>query len=158
MRKIILSLTKLFVASTCYGAISNDASQYMRKDVFEAYIQSINAKLDIIIQEQKSQREELKEQRKDINELTQAITALSERLDGNVLTLSARINSIDALMGDIRNDIYLGLVILGIIVSLPTVQKMLENREKHKNTQPALTLEDVQKLIDENPKGLKHNG
>ena len=62
MRKIILSLIVLFVAGTCYGAISNDASQYMRKDVFEAYIQSINAKLDIIIQEQKSQQEEIKEQ------------------------------------------------------------------------------------------------
>lgn len=76
---------------------------------------------------------------------------LSARIDGLDARLSARIDGLDARVGDLRNDIYLGLVILGIVVSLPTVQKLLQAREKQTSNSPqSITLDDVKRLIEEN--------
>ncbi len=43
--------------------------------------------------------------------------------------------------------IYLVLVLLGIVIVLPSVQKYLDLRETRK---PLITLEDVKRLIEEN--------
>mgnify|MGYP002622623748 CR=1 FL=1 len=147
MKKVcVLLLVQVLVFGTaCYGAVSDDV--YVRKDVYEAHQQSMNAKLDMLLEQQKvfqeevrgemkEFREELKVQRKDINELTRAVSVLSTRIDG-----------LDARMGDLRNDIYLGLVVLGIIVGLPTVQKIFQSYTERK---PSFTLEDVKRLIEEN--------
>ena len=72
-------------------------------------------------------------------------TSLSNRIEGVNASLSARIDGLDNRVSDLRNDIYLGLVILGIIVGLPNIQKFFQWREAHK---PAFTLEDVERLID----------
>ena len=136
MRKVCVALVILMLTSTvCYGAASEDMSVYVRKDVFEAHMRRIDDKLDMILEAQKEMQEELKSQRRDLNELARAISILSTRVDG-----------LEARMGDLRNDIYLGLVILGIVVGLPAVQKMLQNRASH---QPSITLEDVRRLIQE---------
>ena len=136
MRKVCAALVILMLTSTvCYAATSEDMSVYVRKDVFEAHMRRIEDKLDMILEAQKEMQEELKSQRRDLNELARAISILSTRVDG-----------LEARMGDLRNDIYLGLVILGIVVGLPAVQKMLQNRASH---QPSITLEDVRRLIQE---------
>lgn len=122
-------------------------SEYVRKEVYDVQMQSINAKLDMILEVQKELREELKSQRKDINDLTNAVSVMSERIDRNFETLSARIDGLDARMGDLRNDIYLGLVILGILVGVPSVQKWYE---RLKASRPSVTLEEVKRLIEEN--------
>ena len=72
-------------------------------------------------------------------------TSLSTRIEGVNTSLSARIEGLDNRVSDLRNDIYLGLVILGIIVALPNIQKFFQWREAHK---PAFTLEDVERIID----------
>ena len=163
MRRVcVLIFVQLLVFGTaCYGAVSEDMSVYVRKDVFEVYMQGVNSKLDMLIEQMKEFREELKAQRKefqeelkaqrkefqeefkaqrqDISELTRAVSVLSTRIDG-----------LDARMGDLRNDIYLGLGVLGIIFGLPAVQKMFEKRaEKKSAAQPSLTIEDVMRLIEE---------
>ncbi|MBQ3399124.1 MAG: hypothetical protein IJQ74_04610 [Synergistaceae bacterium] len=136
MSKVCAALLILMLTSTvCYGAASEDISVYVRKDVFEAHMRRIDDKLDMILEAQKEMQEELKSQRRDLNELARAISILSTRVDG-----------LEARMGDLRNDIYLGLVILGIVVGLPAVQKMLQNRASN---QPSITLEDVRRLIQE---------
>ena len=148
MKKIIIALlTVLTISSTTFGATSDDMSIYVRKDVYEAHQQSINSKLDMILEQQKAFREEvrsemkdfreeLKTQRKDINELTRVVSVLSTRIDG----LETRID-------DQQNYLYLVLVLLGIIVALPSVQKILQNRAERK---PSFTLDDVRRLIEEN--------
>ena len=148
MKKIIIALlTVLTISSTTFGATSDDMSIYVRKDVYEAHQQNINAKLDMILEQQKAFREEvrsemkdfreeLKTQRKDINELTRVVSVLSTRIDG----LETRID-------DQQNYLYLVLVLLGIIVALPSVQKILQNRAERK---PSFTLDDVRRLIEEN--------
>ena len=136
MKKIITVILMLIVAVPCEGAVSGDMSEYVRKDVYEVRMQGINAKLDQILEVQKELRDELKSQRKDINALTNTVSALTARVDG-----------LDARMGDIRNDIYLVLVILGILVGVPSVQKWYE---RLKASRPSVTLEEVKRLIEEN--------
>lgn len=136
MKQIFVSFAILMLTSTvCYGAVSEDMSVYVRKDVFEAHMRRIDEKLDMILENQREMQEELKAQRRDINEMARAISILSTRVDG-----------LEARMGDMRNDIYLGLVILGIVIGLPAVQKVLQSRASH---QPSVTLEDVRRLIQE---------
>ena len=119
MKKLLLVLVLVFFyASFAYGVASDDV--YVRKDIFEVYLQ----KLDVII-------EELRTQRQELNNLNKAVAVLYERVDG-----------IDTRIGDLRNDIYLGLVILGIIVALPSIQKFLQVRKT------SITLEQVEELID----------
>ena len=148
MKKFITTLLFILaISSTSLGAVSDDMSLYVRKDVYEAHQQSINSKLDMILEQQKAFREEvrgemkdfreeLKTQRKDINELTRVVSVLSTRIDG----LETRID-------DQQNYLYLVLVLLGIIVALPSVQKILQNRAERK---PSFTLDDVRRLIEEN--------
>ena len=134
MKRVVLSLIAvLILAHPAFGATSEDMSLYVRKDVFEVYMQNINVNIERILEELRTQREALIEVKQ------------------NISVLSARIDGLDARMGDLRNDIYLGLVILGIIVALPTVQKMLQSHEERQETrQSAVTLEDVKRLIEEN--------
>ena len=134
----------LILARPAFGATSEDLSPYVRKDVFEVYMPNINTNTERIL-------EELRTQREAIVEIKQNISVLSARIDGLDARLSAQIDGLDARVGDLRNDIYLGLVILGIIVSLPVVQKMLQSREKHQaSSHSYVTLEDVKQLIEQN--------
>ena len=130
MKKIItLVVVLLMVSSKSFGAVSDDV--YVRKDVFDVHMQSINAKLDMML-------EEMKAQRKDINDLMKAVSVMSGRIDG-----------LDKRIDGQQNYLYLVLVILGIIVALPTVQKMLQGREERKEARKSfITLEDVERLID----------
>ena len=142
MKKIILSL--LFVLSLCtcsYGAVSEDV--YVRKDVWEVEMKNINLKLDGILAELKAQREELKAQREEIKTLAQSVAVLAERVDGNYKNLDTRMN-------DLRNGLYLGLVLFAAVLMLPFFNKWWEAREeKRQAAVPRFTLEDVKRLIAE---------
>ena len=154
MKKVcVLVLIQFLVLETVsYGAMSDDV--YVRRDVFEVYMQNINANMERIF-------EELKEQRKAINEMSEKLTGLSERvtglaervdgldkridgldkrIDGNYVALSSRID-------DLRNGIYLWLVAIGLFVSWP---KLKESAQKWVKPTPSITLEDVTRLIEEN--------
>ena len=64
---------------------------------------------------------------------------------------------IDALSRRI-DDKYLLMVVLGIIISLPIVQKMLQSREERRASHGhTVTLEDVKRLIAENNAELMKN-
>ena len=78
-------------------------------------------------------QEELKAQRRDFHEIARVISVLATRVDG-----------LEARIGGMRYNIYLGLLILGIVVGLPAVQKMPQNRASN---QPSITLDDVRRLI-----------
>ncbi|MBQ3396367.1 MAG: hypothetical protein IJG34_01415 [Synergistaceae bacterium] len=171
MKKFILTLmiTLIFTASAC-AASSDDI--YVRKDVFDVHMQNINSKLELILTELQAQKNEIKSMRNDINELSKTVAVLSERInrnfdtlseriegvntslsariDGINASLSARIDGLDNRVSDLRNDIYLGLVVLGIIVGLPNIQKFFQRREANRREahKPAFTLEDVERLID----------
>ena len=128
MKKIITIILLLLMSGTSYGAVSEDMSVYVRKDVFDVQMQNLNANMERILQK--------------LDSLETKVNDMSDRISG----LSARVDGIDARMGDLRNDIYLWLVILGIVVGVPSVQKWYE---RLKQLRPSVTLEDVKRLIEE---------
>ena len=81
----------------------------------------------------------LDSQEKSINALTNAVAVLSERVDGNYKNLDTR-------MGELRNGLYLGLVLFAAVLMLPFFNKWWEAREIKKSF---TTLEDVKRLIAE---------
>ena len=147
MKKIISLLLMLIVSVPCEGAVSGDMSEYVRKDVYEVQMQGINAKLDLILEVQKELRDELKSQRNDINALTNTVSALTARVDGIDSRLTETNQNLGSRIDDMKQYIYLVLVLLGIVIVLPSVQKYLDLQETRK---PLITLEDVKRLIEEN--------
>lgn len=92
MRRIIVVLLMLELMSvTCFGAVSEDMNVYVRKDVFEAKMESFMSEIRL----------------------------MNEQLRSDIRRLETRIDGIEARMGDLRNDIdiYLGFVLLGIIIA-----------------------------------------
>ena len=186
MRKIFLVGIMLAVLCPCaYGAVSEDTSVYVRKDVFEVYMQNINsnfekisARLDRIdsnlmditktlatlSERLEGTKAELSEKIDGVDKklsaridsveqkLTEKIDGvdkkLSARIDGLEQNLSARIDGLEARMADFHNYFYWIIVLLGIILVLPMVQKFFQWREGRKETsKQSLTLEDVEKIF-----------
>ena len=204
MKKVMAMLMLLSVMCCAgYGAETADSEIYVRKEVFNAYMDNINSKFDAIMGEMKQmreetreeirgikdelkvQREEIKSLRQDFNKIASALGVLSERVDGNYATLSQKIDSnyttlsqkidsnyttlsqkidgnhlslskrmegLEARIGDAQHYIYVVIVLLGIIMAFPTVQKFMEWRDSRK---PSITLEDVKRLIEESKSGVQ---
>lgn len=132
---IILILT---LAVSAYAANSDDI--YVRKDVFDVHLQSINSKLELILSEMQSFKAELQAQRNDINELAKTTAVLSSRIDG----LDARIDGTNTRIDDLRNGLYLWLVVIGTFIAWPKAKEFLQNRKTNK---PDFTLQDVENLV-----------
>ena len=81
MKKIFFAVILVVMfSSVSYGAISQDI--YVRQDVFEMYMKHVDAKLDMIIEELKSQREDIKELREEVKDLSDRMVRLEGRMDG----------------------------------------------------------------------------
>ena len=147
MKNIITLIILLIMSVPSEGAVSGDMSEYVRKDVFEVQMQSMNAKLDMILDVMKEFREELKSQREDINGLKQTVSGLTARIDGLDARMTDNVQNLGSRIDDMKQYIYLVLVLLGIVIVLPSVQKFLEWRDSRK---PSVTLEEVKRLIEAN--------
>ena len=142
MRRVIaLIVLSLLTGTASYGAVSDDV--YVRKDVFEVYMQNINANQERILQR-------LDKLDDGIHALNQTVANLSGRVDG----LDKRIDSLDKRIDDLRNGIYLWLVAIGLIVAWPKAREMFR---KWGTSAPSITLEDVRRLIEENNVKLRGN-
>ena len=147
MKNIITLIILLIMSVPSEGAVSGDMSEYVRKDVFEVQKQGVNAKLDMILDVMKEFREELKSQREDINGLKQTVSGLTARIDGLDARMTDNVQNLGSRIDDMKQYIYLVLVLLGIVIVLPSVQKFLEWRDSRK---PSVTLEEVKRLIEAN--------
>ena len=144
MKKFILAIILVLTfAVSAFAANSDDV--YVRKDVFDVHMQNINQNLEKILSE-------LQAQRNDINDLKKAVAVLSERTDRNFEILSARIDRLDARIDgtntridDLRNGLYLWLVVIGTFIAWPKAKEFLQSRKTNK---PDFTLQDVERLID----------
>ena len=134
MKRLILALMLMLTAtSVSHGAVSEDMSVYLRKDVFDAKMEAF-----------------MNEIRGEFQVVNTKIEALSRRIDDNYNALEKRMDGLDARISDVRNGMYLLFVVLGIIVSLPIVQKTFQGFEERKAAkQQFVTLEDVKRLIAE---------
>lgn len=139
MRKLLLvMLCLLLKSSLVYGATSDDMSLYVRKDVYDANMNAFMVEL-----------------RGEFQVVNAKLEALSRRIDDNFAVLSKRIDdnyhSLDARISDLRNGLYLGLVLFGTLIALPFFSKWREEQQKERERlrQPAFTIEDVKRLIEE---------
>ena len=159
MKKFIFALlVSLSFAVPACAANSDDI--YVRKDVFDVHMQNINMNLERILVE-------LKAQRNDIYELSKAVSVLSERTDRNFETLSARIDGLNSSLSariegtnsridDLRNGMYLWLVIIGtfitlvsVVIAWPRAKNFIQNIHNKRDAQKqSFTLDDIEKLID----------
>ena len=133
MRKFLSAvLLTLSLASGTHGAVSEDMSVYVRKDVFEVYMQNINSNMEKII----SKLDILENK---INTLTVTVANLSGQVD----ELKNRVS-------DLRNGFYLVSVLFGILLGLPAFNKWYETRseKQRENRMQILTREDVERLIE----------
>ena len=183
MKKFMMMIMfALIICGVSYGAETADSEIYVRKEVFNAYMDSINSKFDAIMREMKQMREEMREEIKGIKEdmkqmreetkaefssireelkaqreeikqvreeMNKEIKSLRQDISNiaaSVAALSQRVHDIDARIGDTQNFLYLLIVMLGILMALPMVQKFLEWNASRK---PSITLEDVKRLIEE---------
>lgn len=190
MKKFMMMI--MFVLVICgasYGAETADSEIYVRKEVFNAHMDSINSKFDIMMgemkqireemkqmreemreeiksikedmkqmreetkaefssirEELKAQREEIKQVREEMNKEIKSLRQDISNITASVAVLSQRVHDIDARIGDTQNFLYLLIVMLGILMALPMVQKFLEWNASRK---PSITLEDVKRLIEE---------
>lgn len=166
MKKIFLSMIFVFCAVSAYGASSDDV--YLRKDVFEAKMDAfmaeirgefkgLNTRIDELDKRLSSRIEELdKRLSSRIDDLDTKLstrisdldTKLSTRIDDLDSKLSTRIDVVDKRIDNSQNIFYLVLVLIGLIIALPFIQRAIEKlKENHKQS---FTLEDVKKLIEEN--------
>ena len=152
MKKFILAIILVLTfAVSAFAANSDDV--YVRKDVFDVHMQNINQNLEKILSE-------LQAQRNDINDLKKAVAVLSERTDRNFETLSARIDGINSSLSsridgvnsridDLRNGLYLWLVVIGTFISFITLfiawPRVKDFLTAQRNT---LTIQDVERIID----------
>lgn len=155
MKKIFLSMIFVFCAVSAYGASSDDV--YLRKDVFEAKMDAfmaeirgefkgLNTRIDELDKRLSSRIDELdKRLSSRIDDLD---TKLSTRISDLDTKLSTRIDVVDKRIDNSQNIFYLVLVLIGLIIALPFIQRAIEKlKENHKQS---FTLEDVKKLIEEN--------
>lgn len=148
MKKIFCAVLMMFVmCSVSFGA-SEDMSVYVRQDVFDAKMELLFTRLE-----------------GKIDALSERIDGLDKKIDGVEKSLSERINGLEknmdarfdgvekrmALMDkridDTHNFLYLILVLLGIMLAVPFINKYWDFHKEHRT--PAVTLEDVKRLITE---------
>ena len=154
MKKVyVLVLIQLLVFGTVsYGAVSDDV--YVRKDVFEVYMQNILQRLDKIDDGLNNLNQTVANLYARVEGLDKRIDGLDKRIDG----LDKRIDGLDKRMDrlDKRIDgnyvalssrIYLWLVATGLFASWPKVK---ESAQKWVKPNSSITLEDVKRLIEEN--------
>ena len=141
MKKLcVLILIHLIVFNTtCFGAVSDDV--YVRKDVFDA-------KMEAFMSEMRNGFEKLNAKIDAQSQLMdERFRGVDEKFRGLEARMESEYRSLDARINDLKNDIYLGLVVLGLIFGLPTIQKVYRGVVESK---PSITLEDVRRLIQEN--------
>lgn len=116
----------LVLTLTVSAYADNSDDIYVRKDVFDVHLQSINQNLERILAE-------LQAQRNDINELAKTTAVLSSRIDG----LDARIDGTNTRIDDLRNGLYLWLVVIGTFISFftlfiawPKVKEIIQNKKQ----------------------------
>ncbi len=178
MKRIFIAFLILISFCSCsYGAVSEDMNIYVRKDLFEVYMQNIDSKLENILREVTLQREDIKNLTQSLANLTERVGRLEEKVDGNYVTLSNRIQGVEkriedvntSLSGsienlnaslstsiknvekrfdDLRYDIYLIIGLLGVLVGFIGLPFVQKWLAERKEAKHnSFTLEDVEKLV-----------
>lgn len=135
MKKFLIASLFVFVLShPVLAATSHDIQEnvYLRQDVFEA-------KMDAFMAEVKLTNQNV------LSEIHRVNDVLSARIDSVNSSLSARIDGVNTRIDDLRNGLYLWLVVIGTFIAWPKAKNFLQ---QHSAQKQSFTLDDVEKLID----------
>ena len=128
VKKIITMLILLLMMSSAtFGAVSEDMSVYVRKDVYDAKMEAFMSEIRLMNEQVKSE-----------------IRALSSRIDGIEVSLNTRIDSVEKRMSNLEVMIYWILGTLSVAFAALALAPYLKDIRK-----PFVTLEDVKRLIEE---------
>ena len=120
MKKAVLSLIMMLImVSGSNGAVSEDMSVYVRKDVFEVYMQNINTNMERILQK------------------LDKLDSFEATLTAKIEETNRRIDRVNTQIGDLsfhnfRNDINFLMAIVGVLVFLSVIVQIHESIKKHK--------------------------
>ena len=151
MKKIFFTIIFVFYAFSAYGASSDDV--YLRKDVFEAKMDAFMAEIRGEFKGLYARIDGLEKRIDDLDsKLSTRISDLDVKLSTRISDLDSKLSTrndgIDKRIDNLQNVFDLVLVLIGVIIALPFVQKGFEKLKE--NRKQSLTLEDVKKLIEEN--------
>ena len=137
---------------TVYTSLSerSDGLEKSLNKKIDGLEKSLNEKIDGL---EKSLNERIDGVEKSLNERIDGVEkSLNKKIDGVEKSLTEKIDGVDkrlsARMDDLRNGFYLVLTLISVIIALPFVRKWYDEHKELRK--PALTLEDVKKLIEEN--------
>ena len=141
------------LSSISFGAVSEDMSVYLRKDVFEAKIEALfnrlHAEIGTLKTELRSEIGSLRtELKSEISSLRTELKSEIGDLRGDVRALSARIDGLEKRVDDMHDYVYWFIVAFLAVLALPFFNRWLERREE-KKTESFVTLEKVKRLIAE---------
>ena len=144
MKKFIIALIVTLVFTAPSFAVSSDDT-YVRKDVFDVHMLNINQNLERISNRLDKIELSISELSKAVSSLSEKVSALSERVDGNFAVLATRIDGTNIRIDDLRNGLYLWLVVIGTFIAWPKAKNFIQNKASQKQS---FTLDDSEKLID----------
>ncbi len=125
MRKIsTIILLLLMMSSACYGAVSEDMSVYVRKDVFDAKMEAFMAEIRLMNGQLQS----------EIRELGSRIDRVETRIDG----VEKRMSSLETMIYWILATLSVSFAVLALAPYFKEIRK------------PSITLDEVKRLIEEN--------
>lgn len=130
------------LSSISFGAVSEDMSVYLRKDVFDAKIEALFNRLHAEIGTLKT------ELRSEIGSLRTELKSEIGDLRGDVRALSARIDGLEKRVDDMHDYVYWFIVAFLAVLALPFFNRWLERREE-KKISSFVTLDEVKRLIAE---------
>ena len=146
MRKIFLTiviiLTTLIFSSVSFGAVSEDMNVYVRQDVFDAKMEALFERMDAKFAAVDAKFEAFSQR------MDKQFAELRGEIKGEIRALSARIDGLEQRIGDVHNFLYWLIVLFGIILVLPFVNKIWDKLWESRNV-PSFTLDDVKRLIAE---------
>ena len=148
MKKFIIALIVTLVFTAPSFAVSSDDT-YVRKDVFDVHMLNINQNLERISNRLDHLEASMNELTKAVSSLSEKVSALSERVDGNFAVLATRIDGTNIRIDDLRNGLYLWLVVIGTFIAWPKAKNFIQNIQNKRDSQKqSFTLDDIEKLID----------
>ena len=163
MKKIFCAVLMVFVMCSVSLGASEDRSVYVRQDVFDAKMEllltRIEGKIDSL-----SERINGLEKRMDVMDkriddgfsglnkrIDEGLSAVNKRIDEGLSAVNTRIDeglsAVNTRIDDTHNFLYLILVLLGVMLAVPFINKFWDFHKEHRT--PAVTLEDVKRLIAE---------
>ncbi|MBQ6738110.1 MAG: hypothetical protein IJP41_06600 [Synergistaceae bacterium] len=126
-----------------------DAMEKATSEKFEAIEKSFSAKISSI---EKNFLEKISSLEKSFSEKISSVEKnFSGRIDDLQHAMAVQYRSLDDRINDLRNGLYLWLVVIGLILGYEPAKKFFQHLQERKAKQsaPSITIEDVKRLIAE---------